>query len=163
VRTLGINHVSIPATDVEELASFYERVLGMERIPAPNFGNPVIWLRLGEAQLHLFEVSERPPYTYQHLGIEVDDFEETYRRVKELDAFDKSERFRYLFELPSGQVQLYFRDPMDNFVEVNWPDVATLDRSLFGDDLKLLSDEFPQDAENLRARLFLRASEAVGA
>ena len=51
---------------------------------------------------------------------------------------------------------MYFRDPADNFVEIDWPDVSTLDRSVFGDDLKLLADEFPQDEENLRARLFLR-------
>jgi hypothetical protein len=33
---------------------------------------------------------------------------------------------------------------------------------VFGDDLKLLADEFPQGEENLRARLFLRLAERVG-
>ena len=36
-----------------------------------------------------------------------------------------------LVELPSGQVQLYFRDPADNLIELNWPDADTLDRSRY--------------------------------
>jgi hypothetical protein len=35
--------------------------------------------------------------------------------------------------LPDGAVQLYVRDPVGNMVEVNWPDVSTLDRSVIGD------------------------------
>ncbi len=57
---------------------------------------------------------------------------------------------------------MYFRDPSDNLVEVDWPDVTTLDRSVFGDDLKKLGDEFPQDAENLRATLFLGLHQIAG-
>jgi catechol 2,3-dioxygenase-like lactoylglutathione lyase family enzyme len=154
MRATGINHVSIPSTDIEASARFYEELLGMERVPAPNFGFPVAWLRLGELQLHLFEVTEQPVRNYQHLGIEVDDFEELYRRCKARSLFADG-RFAVLYELPSGQVQLYLRDPCDNLVEVNHPDVSTLDRSLFGDQLKVLAELYPQDAENLRARLFL--------
>ncbi len=36
-----------------------------------------------------------------------------------------------LVELPSRQVQLYFRDPSDNLIELNWPDADTLDRSRY--------------------------------
>jgi lactoylglutathione lyase len=155
VRATAINHVSIPATDVDAVAGFYQDVFGVERIPSPNFGTPVRWLRLGDLQLHIFEVEEER-HTYQHFGFEVDDFEGAYLRLKELGIFDQSERFGSLWELPGGEVQMYFRDPADNFVEIDWPDVSSLDRSVFGDDLKLLADEFPQGEENLRARLFLR-------
>ena len=161
MRATAINHVSIPATDVEACARFYEDVFAMERLPAPNFGFPVVWLRLGDLQLHLYQVDEQPPRSYQHLGIEVDDFEGVYLRLRELGAFEEGTRFRYLWELPGGQVQMYLRDPADNLVEIDWPDVTTLDRSVFGDELKRLDDEFPQSAENLRARLFLR--DTVGA
>ncbi len=157
VRATLLNHVSIPAVDVDESLRFYRDVFGMEQIPAPNFGFPVRWLRLGDLQLHLFHVDERPARTYQHLGIEVDDFEECYRRLKARGLFERDSRYAYLWELPGGEVQMYFRDPADNQVEVDWPDVATLDRELFGDDLKRLADELPQDAENLRATLFLRS------
>ena len=156
VRVTGINHVSIPALDVDETMRFYQEVFGMERIPSPNFGGPVRWLRLGDLQLHIFSVAEQPRRTYQHLGIEVDDFEAAYLKLRELDAFEEGSRFRYLFELPSGEVQMYFRDPSDNLVEIDWPDVETLDRSVFGDDLKRLDEWFPQSGESLRATLFLR-------
>lgn len=154
MRATAINHVSIPALDIEESLTFYEGLFGLERLPAPNFGMAVRWLRLGDIQLHLFEVADAPGRTYGHFGVEVDDFEACYLRVKELGAFEEGTRFRHLWELPGGAVQLYLRDPADNLVEIDWPDVTTLDRSVFGDDLKLLSDDLPQDAENLRARLF---------
>jgi catechol 2,3-dioxygenase-like lactoylglutathione lyase family enzyme len=155
MRATALNHVSIPVTDVARSCRWYRQALGMEQIPAPNFGFPVAWLRLGDLELHLFQVDEAPPRSYQHLGLEVDDFEACYRTLRELDAFEEGTRFRYLYELPDGAVQMYFRDPDDNLVEVDWPDVSTLDRSLFGDELKKLADVFPQGPENLKATLFL--------
>lgn len=157
VRAAALNHVSIPAVDLDASMAFYEDVFEMERIPAPNFGMAVRWLRIGDFQVHLFEVADVPGRTYQHFGIEVDDFEECYRRAKRRGVFEEGTRFRYLWELPDGAVQMYVRDPADNLVEVDWPDVTRLDRSVFGDDLKVLAEEFPQDAENLRATLFLRS------
>lgn len=162
VRATALNHVSIPAVDVDESLAFYREVFGVERIPAPNFGFPVRWVRLGDLQLHLFQVGEQPGRTYQHIGLEVDDFEAAYRKLKERGAFEQGTRFTHLWELPGGEVQMYFRDPSDNLVEVDWPDVTMLDRSVFGDDLKKLGDEFPQDAENLRATLFLRLRQTAG-
>jgi catechol 2,3-dioxygenase-like lactoylglutathione lyase family enzyme len=161
VRAVALNHVSIPATDVDAVADFYRDVFGMEPIPSPNFGARVRWLRLGDLQLHIFH-EEEERHTYQHFGFEVDDFEATYLKLKELGVFDPSERFGCLWELPGGEVQMYFRDPADNFVEIDWPDVSTLDRSVFGDHLKLLADTFPQGEENLAARLFLRQRDRVG-
>ncbi len=158
MRATALNHVSIPCLDIEESRRFYQELFAMEDLPAPNFGMAVRWLRLGGLQLHLFQVAELPPHGYQHFGIEVDDFEECYRRIVERDAFEHGTRFRYLWELPGGAVQLYFRDPSGNLVEVDWPDVSTLDRAVFGDDLKLLADDLPQSPENLRATLFLGSS-----
>jgi lactoylglutathione lyase len=50
-----LNHVSIIATDLEASARFYVDELGLEPLPTPNFGFPVLWLRAGDRQLHLFE------------------------------------------------------------------------------------------------------------
>jgi hypothetical protein len=36
-------------------------------------------------------------------------------------------------ELRGGAVQIFVRDTAGNMVEVNWPDVSTLDRSMIGD------------------------------
>ena len=154
MRAIGLNHVSIPAVDVDAAVEFYAELFGMERLPAPNFGFPVRWLRLGDLELHLFHVDSPAARTNQHLAIEVDDFEDAYRRLKERGLLSRAQREAVLFELPSGQLQMYFRDPDGNLVEIVHRDVATVDRSVFGDDLTLLVDLHPQDAENLRATLF---------
>jgi YD repeat-containing protein len=154
MRAQGLNHVSIPVPDVDVARSWWMEVFDLEPLPAPNFGMPVRWLRLGDFQLHLYQ-SEQPRNPGQHFGMQVDDFEEAYRRLCAAGAFDERSRFGKLYELPSGQVQMYFRDPWGNLVEINHPDVAELDRSVFGDRLVRLADEEPQDEENLRARLFV--------
>ena len=157
MRATRINHVSIGAVDLEESCRFYEEVFGLERLPSPNFGMPVRWLGIGDTQLHLFQTDARATGT-QHLGIEVDDFEGVYRQLLERDSLEPDGYFSRLVELPDGAVQLYFRDPAGNLVEVDHPDVTKLDRSLFGDRLVRLADLEPQSAENLRASLWAAPS-----
>ena len=149
----GINHVSISARDLDESTRFYEEIFGMERIPSPDFGQPVRWLRVGDVQLHLILDPDAVSRS-QHLGLTIDDFDGAYDAVRaRADAtFGWS-----LVELPSGQVQLYFRDPAGNLVELNWPDVETLDRSRYPE-LTRLADHIPQSTEALRARLYLEGT-----
>ena len=104
----------------------------MEEIPAPNFSSPVRWLRVGGLQLHLFE-SDVPAPARHHFGIDVDDFEAAYIKAKELGIEDEDHFPAGVYELPDGAVQLYVRDPAGNLVEINWPDVTTLDRSVVPD------------------------------
>ena len=113
--------MSISARDLEESARFYEEVFGLERLPTPTFGNPVVWFRLGDGQLHLFQRSEAEPPQFHHLGMEVDDFEAFYVRLTELGIRD-SASLGPIRELPSGEVQMYLRDPGGNLVEIDWPD-----------------------------------------
>ncbi|MGM0590441.1 MAG: VOC family protein [Halobacteriota archaeon] len=131
MTAISLNHVSIHAPNLEESVRFYRDLFGMEPVPTPNFEVPVQWLQCGDQQLHLFERDVEPP-RYHHVGILVDDFEEVYRRVQEDDLFanwdDTSEANIYL--LPDGAVQLYLNDPAGNLIEINWPDVETLDESV---------------------------------
>ena len=46
------------------------------------------------------------------------------------------------------------RDPADNLLEVDWPDVTTLDTSVVTD-IPKLADEVPQTEDAVRATLFL--------
>ena len=64
MRATGFNHVSVSARDLEESARFYEELFGLERLPTPTFGNPVVWFRLGDGQLHLFQrgAAEAPQF-----------------------------------------------------------------------------------------------------
>ncbi len=104
----------------------------MEEIPAPDFPFPVRWLRVGDLQLHLFRSDDAAPRSH-HFGLDVDDFEAVYKKAAELGVGEGSGYFSKVYELPDGAVQLYVRDPSGNMVEINWPDVATLDRSVVKD------------------------------
>ncbi len=122
-----VNHVSVVASDLEESTQFYIELFGAEEIAAPNFEVPVRWLSFGDQQLHLFQRDVESPQ-YHHFGLTVDNFEEVYR-----DAVDRGlvgdfadDSLLGLYELPDGAVQLYLRDPDDNLVEVNHPDIETL-------------------------------------
>ena len=153
MRATRINHVSIAARDLEESTRFYESVFAMERIPTPTFESPVQWLRVGDMQLHLF-LYDGPPPARHHLGITIDDFDAAYDAVKE----HVSDTWGWqLVELPSRQVQLYFRDPAENLIELNWPDADLLDRSRYPE-LRRLAEHVPQTPESLQAVLFLDRS-----
>lgn len=154
MRALRFNHVSVHADDLEESARFYERVFDLERLPTPTFGDTtVLWLAVGEQQLHLFTRETGPP-RFHHFGIEVDDFEAVYLRAKELGALEPATFGRgAVRELPDGSVQMYLRDPAGNLVEVVWPDAATLDRSVFTD-LARLAEDVEQEPGTEGATLF---------
>jgi lactoylglutathione lyase len=161
VRATSLNHVSIHAPDLEASARFYTEIFGMERIPSPNFRHPVEWLRLGDQQLHLFQ-RDTPAPEFHHIGLNVDDFEAAYTKAKEMGIQESGSWFSHIYELPDGSVQFYLRDPAGNLVEIDWPDVSTLDASIVSD-LKKLDDDVPQTGDALRATLFLglRDGEAV--
>ena len=150
VRATRINHVSISALDLEKSTRFYEDLFAMERIPTPTFESPVQWLRVGDMQLHLFLAEGDAPVRH-HLGITIDDFDAAYQAVKAL----ASDTWGWqLVELPSRQVQLYFRDPAGNLVELNWPDADTLDRSRYPE-LRRLADHIDQGPDSEQAVLYV--------
>jgi len=148
---VDLNHVSVCATDLETSIRFYEEVLGLERIPTPNFGFPVQWLRAGPRQLHLFERPGAGPQ-YHHFGLTVDDIAAVYERAKARGCLDGDTFTSHLVGLPGDIVQLYLRDPAGNLVELNAPSASALPEALRAE-LVELADVYRQDADNLRARL----------
>lgn len=136
MRATGFTHVSVHAYDLDESVRFYREIFGMEEVPAPNFPFPVRWLRVGDLQLHLFQ-SDEPGPSGHHFGLDVDGFERIYEKARDLGVIDDSDYFSNVYELPCGAVQLYLRDPAGNMVEVNWPDVKKLDRSVVGEIQKI--------------------------
>jgi lactoylglutathione lyase len=137
---------------MDESLRFYVDVFGMERLPSPNFSQRVEWLRLGEQQLHLF-TSKSPAPRSHHFALDVDDFEEAYRKARKLELLDDETFGAAVRELPDGAVQMYIRDPAGNLVEVNWPDVSTLDRSVITT-ISRIADERPQSGEATSATLY---------
>jgi catechol 2,3-dioxygenase-like lactoylglutathione lyase family enzyme len=152
VRAKRLNHVSIHASDMEESLRFYVEVFGMERLPSPNFSQHVEWLRLGDQQLHLFK-RDAPAPEFHHIALDVDDFEAAYLKARELGILDEIAFGASVRELPGGAVQMYIRDPAGNLVEVDWPDISTLDRNVVTN-ITRLADERPQTGDAARAALY---------
>jgi YD repeat-containing protein len=154
MRTTRINHVSIFARDLEESARFYEELFGAERVPTARFPHGrVLWLKLGDQQLHLFEDDEDDRTSRRHFGMDVDDFDAVYAKAKELDVLDTEAFGTPLRSHPAGWVQLYLRDPAGNLVEVDWPDVGTLRPATLADAVPL-EGTARQDGEAARATLY---------
>jgi catechol 2,3-dioxygenase-like lactoylglutathione lyase family enzyme len=151
--TVGsLNHVSVVAHDLEESLRFYVDELGLEPLPTPNFGFPVVWLRAGDRQVHLFERPGEPP-SHAHFGLEIDDFTPTYRRMKALGALDHDTFGNCMYELPDGGIQLYVRDPTGNLVELDHRDASSVDAGEVPEYARL-ADRLPQHGEALRATLW---------
>src|SRR5207244_13043989 len=107
---------------------------------------------VGEQQLHRFK-SEGGAARSHHFALDVDDFEAAYQKAKELELLDGETFGAAVRELPDGAVQMYIRDPAGNLVELNWPDVSTLDRSVIAN-IRRVVDERPQSDEALRSTLY---------
>jgi catechol 2,3-dioxygenase-like lactoylglutathione lyase family enzyme len=150
-----INHVSIVADDLEESARFYEQLFGAERLPTARFPQGrVLWLRIGEQQLHLFESGgEDRPTVHHHYGFDVDDFDAVYARAKELGVLDSAAFGTAMRSHPAGWVQLYLRDPAGNLLEVDCRDVASLAPQTLADVVRLESSA-PQEGEAAKATLY---------
>ncbi len=128
-----LNHVSVVSNDIEASVQFYEEVFEMEAIPTPNFPFDGQWLEMADGnQLHLFDLETESPQ-YHHFGVLVDDAEAVYEKATQRDAltdFSDDDESPRMYELPDGSLQMYVEDPAGNVIEVNWPDVDTLDESI---------------------------------
>jgi catechol 2,3-dioxygenase-like lactoylglutathione lyase family enzyme len=153
MRATRFTHASVHADDLEESVRFYTEVFGMRRVPSPDFPDlEVEWLEFGDVQLHVF-LRDVPAPDFHHVGLDVDDFETAYRVACERELFDGEGSVPKVRELNDGALQMYLRDPAGNLVEVNWPDVSTIDRSVVTT-IRPISDERPQSEEALRASLY---------
>lgn len=154
VRVTSFNHVSISSVNVEESVRFYEELFGLERIDTYTFAFPTQYMRVGDLQLHIFQREQTDAPPFHHIALNVDDLEAAYLRAKEMGVLDSTAFFSPIYELPDGTVQLYLRDPGGNLVELDWPDVNTLDRDVFGE-IPKLADSVEQTEEGRRATLYL--------
>jgi catechol 2,3-dioxygenase-like lactoylglutathione lyase family enzyme len=153
MKVAGFNHLSIGTRNLAESVKFSETVLGMQTIPSYNFNFKTKYLRCGDLQLHILELEDQVPF-YQHFTVDVDGFHATYDAAKEMGALDLMAFRNPVNELPDGCVQMYLRDPAENLIEIDWPDVEKLDRSGIPE-MKLLTEFTEQNEEGLAASLYL--------
>jgi catechol 2,3-dioxygenase-like lactoylglutathione lyase family enzyme len=115
MSTLHHVNIVVPPGGTEEVLTFYERVLGLRRIPKhPGAGSPSGgWLEFsdGLTQLHL---SERPGAGHPdaHFAVVVGDFDEVLERLRAGgSSFTEQDPI-------SGGRRGFTRDPAGNRVEV---------------------------------------------
>jgi len=146
-----LNHVGVRVDDLDAAIRFYEEGFGLERIPAPTFGSPVVWLRAGSLQLHLTETRPRP--SAGHFALEVDDFGAVYRWATTAGVLLRETDGLAVYELPGGECQMYLHDPSGNVVEVCHRDAARWREEI--PEMVRLADLHPQNPDADRASLFL--------
>lgn len=108
VRTDHVN-LPVPPGRAEEVAAFYEAVLGFTRAARPESGRAGAWLDVGDGvQVHLSEWDDSGTHPGQHVAFVVDDLDDVQRRALAAGvAWD---------ELAPGRAKL--RDPAGNLVEL---------------------------------------------
>jgi len=125
IKTSGFSHVAVRVTDVDKAKSFYEKVIGLRKIPRPQIKIPGEWYGIGDNQLHIIGGEARPEGidpTGPHMAIEVEDFEATRAKIEELglpylDGAQMRARMTPEAQKMVGQ-QLWIQDPDGNVIEL---------------------------------------------
>ena len=113
-KVLALDHVNITAPQEleEDVVTWYESCLGLERLEKPDGTRPKgAWFKLGNQELHVSVDAHNPPQT-AHLGIVVDDFETVIERLR--DARCHIEQAAVI----PGRRRCYTRDPAGNRIEI---------------------------------------------
>ncbi len=116
MKLRGVHHVSINVSDVEEAGRFYIEVLGLEKLPRPDFGFDGMWLRSESQELHLMQVENHQAPEGQHFAFRVEDLDAV---IEELGGHGV--KVSKPFGLPGGARQAFLRDPSGNLLELNQP------------------------------------------
>jgi glyoxylase I family protein len=127
----ALHHVSIVTRDLDRSCAFYTDLIGLTRIPRPNFSTPGIWLQAGELSVHLIlwpqgHFRARPVVdpADAHFALAVEDFDA---------VIDHLVKHGYTTDAASGDplqllvsrtgaagfAQAYLLDPDWNIVELN--------------------------------------------
>lgn len=133
-KTIGINHVALIVSNLEETSAFYEKELGLEVIPAFLFDYPTAFFKINATQqLHLTEWDD--VYSFRgHVCMQVDDINAIFWRMKELGVIDTSP-WGKVRQLPDGPIQMFVRDPSGNLLELSSPPGFQVDPKIFEDEL----------------------------
>jgi catechol 2,3-dioxygenase-like lactoylglutathione lyase family enzyme len=116
IKLRGFNHAAVRVSDAQKSIEFYEKVLGLKKLPRPDFGFPGAWYGVGGNAIHLIQSEDRgrkPDPLGFHLAIDVEDFDETKAALREMGV--------EFLEAPSNMGagrQLWITDPDGNTIEL---------------------------------------------
>jgi catechol 2,3-dioxygenase-like lactoylglutathione lyase family enzyme len=115
MRLRSLQHVSSPFPEEERHAirRFYGEVLGLREIPVPSTlaDMGLVWFSAGDGlEMHFFP-GPVDPDSRRHLCLDIDDLEETRRRLQSagLEPFDDT-------PIPN-RPRFFCRDPVGNLIE----------------------------------------------
>ncbi len=115
MRLRSLQHVSSPYPEGEDASvrRFYGEVLGLRELQTPSTlaGMRLVWFSAGEGlELHFFP-SPTHPDSLRHFCLDIEDLEETRRRLHEagLEPYDDT-------PIPN-RPRFFCRDPVGNLIE----------------------------------------------
>lgn len=116
---VALHHVSVVVADTERALAFYQQILGLALDDTrPDLAVQGAWLKLGDQQLHLLEVTNPDPISHRpehggrdrHTAISVTDLDSYAARLEAANiSYTKSK---------SGRRALFCRDPDGNAWEL---------------------------------------------
>ena len=119
-----LDHTTVYVRDVAKSAEFYEKVIGLKRIPDPFKDKGHVWLRSGaHQQLHVVAGATQPTHLdiEVHSAFRVASVEEFARRLDQLGVAyrDIAGESKKIQTRPDGVHQIYFQDPDGYWIEIN--------------------------------------------
>lgn len=124
-KAAEFDHSTVYVRDLEKSANFYEKVLGLERIPEPFKDGRHVWFRIGpHDQLHVVSgATEAMKHDVNvHLAFRVASFDDFISHLDQMAIkYRKSIRdeSKGTSVRPDGVNQVYFQDPDGYWIEVN--------------------------------------------
>ena len=117
------NHIAIFVQDLQKIADFYEKVMGLEKIPEPFHDGRHVWFRIGEhGQLHVVGGATQPAPTMidVHTAFRVASIADFMAHLDKMQVKYRSFKGDAKVALrPDGVSQIYFQDPDGYWIEVN--------------------------------------------
>jgi lactoylglutathione lyase len=119
------DHTTVFVRDLQKSADFYDKVLGLERIPEPFHDGRHIWYRIGpHGQLHVVSGATAPAdhNVEVHLAFRVASVPDFSAHLDKLGIFYRKsirDESKGISSRVDGVHQTYFQDPDGYWIEVN--------------------------------------------
>jgi lactoylglutathione lyase len=118
-----VDHTTVYVRDLQKSVEFYEKVMGLEKIPEPFKDGRHIWFRMGpHQQLHVVSgaTNVAPHEIDVHLAFRVASLSDFMTHLEGMHV--KYRNFKgdgKISARPDGVKQVYFQDPDGYWIEVN--------------------------------------------